>query len=73
MYLFKISLQPIDVWSPFYAKSLKGKLKPIYVVADTKDAAISYANSYIRSGLTVKSVSRLAKQLGTNMFSGNSP
>lgn len=67
MYLFRISLKPTDVWGPFYGR--RKSLKPIYVVAETGDAAIRYAEEYKRPGLSIKSVSRLAEQLGDHMFS----
>lgn len=68
MYLFRVSLQADSVWSKWSHK----KVPPLYVVAETKDASLRYVETYLRDGLKPKSVTKLAGQLGTYMYSGAS-
>lgn len=65
-YLFKVTLAK-TVW-------YRGNpLKPIYVVAASKEAASEMVGRYLRSPeVSVKSVSMLAKEMSAVMFSANS-
>ena len=63
-YLFRVALKPTDVWSRYYGK----KLKPIYVVQPNKEAATKYAESHLKAGISISSVSLLAEQYGGCMF-----
>lgn len=65
-YLYRVSLEADSVWSRFSHK----KIKPIYVVMSSKDAARDYAERNLKSGLKVKSISLIAKQLAGNIFTG---
>lgn len=43
---------------------------PVYCVAESKDNAVEYVQSYLRSGYEVGRVARLAAALGQRMFHG---
>ena len=68
-YLFKISLKPTDAWSRYANK----KLKPIYVVMPNKDEATKYAKAHLKDGISIRSVSQLAKQYGGCLFGNVNP
>jgi hypothetical protein len=65
-YLYRVSLEADSVWSKFSHK----KVKPLYVVMSSKETARDYAERNIRSGLKVKSISLIAKQLAGSVFTG---
>lgn len=69
MNLYRLSLKPTDVFSRFYSK----KIPPIYLVAETKDAAFRVAEKHLKDGLSVKSISVLGVALGDRIFSGSKP
>ncbi len=64
--LYRVTLKPTDAWS----KCTHTKLKPMYVVEDSKKGARSYAERHLKAGLSIKSVSFLGEQLGMSMYSG---
>lgn len=63
-YLFKVSLEPTNVWSRYANKTLK----PIYVVQPDKDSAMKYAEKHLRDGISIKAISQLAEQYGGCLF-----
>jgi hypothetical protein len=63
MYLFRISTERGSVWTRI-------KPKPIYVVAQSKDAAYILAREKIVSDLSIKSVSCLGTQVAASIFTG---
>ncbi len=44
--------------------------KPIYVIAKTKNQAITYAEEHLRKPFRIGKIIRLASRLGGNMFAG---
>lgn len=69
MNLYRLSLMPSDVFSPFFAR----KLAPLYIASETKESALEMANRHLKTGLSVKSISLLGVALSDRMFSGNKP
>jgi hypothetical protein len=66
-YLFKISLKKKGI--PLcYAAS---KSKPIYLVATGKSEARDIAKKHLHSGLEIRSVSCMARQVANIIFSGD--
>lgn len=68
MFLFKVSLEADSVWSKWSHK----KVPPLYVVSETKDSAFRYVEKYLKDGLKVKNITKLASQMATYMYSGAS-
>ena len=57
---------PADVWSKYHGKTVK----PIYLVARSREEAIRWADGNLKKGLAVKSVSRMARQLAPHVYTG---
>ena len=66
MYLFRVSLKIKGM--PLFHK--RAKLKPIYLVASTKESAEKLANERIKDHLEIQTISKLAEQLAPHIFSG---
>lgn len=62
-YLFRISLAKKDAWST-------GKPRPVYFVARSKEDAVLWAEQNIKGGLIVSKITRLAVQVGGEVFTG---
>lgn len=65
-YLFRISLKPSDVWSKYYSKTIK----PVYFVAATKEETTKWAEENLESGLSIRSISMIARQLAPRVYTG---
>jgi len=65
-FLFKISLKATDGWSKYYGETVK----PVYFVARNKDEAKAWAESNVEDGLTVRSISVMARQLAPHVYTG---
>lgn len=63
MYLYRISTKRTDVWS-------RKEPKPVYFVAESKEAALQWANRNLQDGLSVSKITRLAEQVGGSVFIG---
>ena len=63
MYLYRISTKQTNVWS-------RKEPKPVYFVAQSKEAALEWANRNLQEGLSVSKISRLAEQVGGGVFVG---
>jgi hypothetical protein len=63
MKLFKVSV--IDTRNRF------NKPKPIYAVAENKEAAKEYVSRHIKTGYQATAVSYLGEQLAVYMYSAN--
>lgn len=61
-HLFRISTKKSSVWSD-------RKPKPVYYVATSKEDAKKWAEQNLKEGLSVRAISKLAKQLAPNVFS----
>lgn len=61
-YLYRISTKRTNVWS-------NKDPKPVYFVADSKEAAEAWAVANLASGLSVAKITRLARQIGGHVFS----
>lgn len=66
MYLYRVSLCADNVWSPYYLK----KVKPIYLVARNKEDAKQFAEGHLKKGLTIKTISLIARELSPVVFTG---
>jgi len=62
-YLYRISTKKADVWSD-------KKPKPVYIVARSKEAAAEWASNSLKNGLVVAKITRLAEQVGGEVFLG---
>jgi hypothetical protein len=60
-YLYRITTKQTDVWST-------KDPKPVYFVAESKEAAWKWATANLQSGLSVAKVTRLAVQVGGHVF-----
>lgn len=63
MYLFRISTKQTNVWS-------RKEPKSVYFVAENKEAALKWANTNLKEGLSVSKVTCLGEQVGTYVFVG---
>lgn len=61
--LYRISTMKKNAWS-------NEKPKPVYFVAHSKEAAKSWADENLKDGLTVKAVTKLARQIAGHVFVG---
>jgi hypothetical protein len=59
--LYRISTKKTDVWG-------NKTPKPIYFVCRDKEAARKYAEENLAEGLSVSKITKLAKQVGTYVF-----
>ena len=60
-YLYRISTKRTDVWS-------RKEPKPVYFVAESKEAAAKWAVENLAEGLSAAKVTRLARQIGGTVF-----
>ena len=60
-YLYRISTKRADVWS-------NKKPKPVYFVAESKEAVEVWARANLAEGLAVARVTQLARQVGGTVF-----
>lgn len=66
-YLYRISLEADGVFSKWHRKNVP----PLYYVSDSKHNATKWAESNLKEGVKVKTITRLAEQLSSNLFTGN--
>ncbi len=62
-YLFRISTKCTDVWS-------RSTPKPVYVVCESKEDAIKFAEDRLNKGLVASKITRLGEQIATSIFTG---
>ena len=60
-YLYRISTKRTDVWSTKTPK-------PVYFVAESKEAAGAWSVEHLAIGLSVSKITRLASQVATHVF-----
>lgn len=66
-YLFKVSLMATNAWSRYWGK----RVPPVYFVGTTKAEAKEWAVNNLKDGLSVRSVSCMARQLAPAIFTGD--
>lgn len=66
MYLFRITVKG-DVYSRYYLK----KIKPYYIIAESRNAAKSKLETHLPNGVRIHTITYLGGQCSGILFSGN--